>query len=548
MTDTAVDSAVAATAVPDASVQEKRTHPISPLVSGLAGIRNAIFPAVAAFIAMQDEPWAILAALAIAVVIILVSAGFAYLAWRRLTYIVGHEDIRVESGVVSRAARSVPFERIQDVSLEQSLLPRLFGLVKVKFETGAGGGDDLVLHYLAQAEGERLRDVIKARKSGDIAPKVAVEGPAGDAPAPEKSDVIFAMDEKRLFTFGFFEFSLAVFAVIAGLFQYAETFISVELWDSDLWAEWANGTEGFVSGLGFATQIMSILAGLLVFVAVGSITGIVRTLLRDWDFTLELDGRNFRRRRGMFTKTDVVMPAHRVQAIKLGTGFLRRRFGWHGLKFVSLAHDSGSASHDVAPFAQMEELRPIARRAGFAIDPQAGTEWHRGSRNYRIDSAIIEFSVFALIAIMVAIVFPLTEFASPWFAVIPLLAGAIFGARQLFLWRYDYNALDAHHFFVRTGWLAPKRDVASRVKLQSIEIARGPIAQRRGYATLALGLAGGTLNFEGLPFDRAVDLRAAILDSIAGTDFSELNDPQSGTPDQTRRSDQLGLSSNFAAT
>jgi len=45
---------------------------------------------------------------------------------------------------------------------------------------------------------------------------------------------------------------------------------------------------------------------------VGMLSGIVRTFLRDWDFRLERTSKGFRRRRGMFTRTDVVMPVHRV--------------------------------------------------------------------------------------------------------------------------------------------------------------------------------------------------------------------------------------------
>ena len=118
----------------------------------------------------------------------------------------------MESGVLSRAARSVPFERIQDISLEQSLVPRMLGLVSVKFETGAGGADDLALQYLTQSEGERLREVIKARREGAADPLPA------DPDAPEQAaetapQILFAMSEKRLLTFGLFEFSLAIFAV-----------------------------------------------------------------------------------------------------------------------------------------------------------------------------------------------------------------------------------------------------------------------------------------------------------------------------------------------
>ena len=501
-----------------------RTHPLSLAVRAGESVRQSLFPMVAAFLALRDNSWAIFAALGVGLAIAALSAGFAYLGWRRLTYTVGAEDIRVESGVLSRAARSVPFERVQDISLEQSLVPRMLGLVSVKFETGAGGADDLALQYLTQSEGERLREVIKARREGAADPATA--GPDAPEQAVEAApDVLFAMGEKRLLTFGLFEFSLAIFAVIAGLFQYADSFVSFNLLDSDRLTGWLNGTGGFLSGLGLVTQIVSVLAGLLVFAVVGSLTGIVRTALRDWDFVLEKTDKGFRRRRGMFTKTDVVMPAHRVQAVTVSTGFIRRRFGWHGLKFVSLAQDSGGASHDVAPFATLDEIAPIAQAAGFAIEPQTGTggEWQRGSRLYRIDGALFDLAGMSLVACGVAISLSLTEVASPLLALIPLAIGIVLAARQMFLWRFDFNAIDGTYFFLRRGWLAPRLDVASRVKLQSVEIARGPIAQRRGYATLRLGLAGGTLDFEGLPIERAVELRAAILASIARTDFSELN-------------------------
>lgn len=500
--------------------EAKRTDVMSFAVRAVASLHNAFVPMAAAYFALSDTSWGITAAIGIGAMVVILSAGFAFISWRKLTYTVGAEDIRVDSGVISRSARSVPFERIQDVSLEQKLIPRFFGLVSVKFETGAGGGEDLALSFLSEEEGERLREVIKARKGGTA---IAVEGEAAEAAIVEPVDVLFAMDERRLFTFGVFEFSLAVFAVLAGLFQYAETFMSIELYDAEFWTENFAGPGSWIAAWGPVAQIVGALTGLFTLVVVGSLTGLVRTFLRDWGFVLERSEKGFRRRRGLLTKTDVVMPIHRVQAVTVTTGFLRRRFGWFGLKFVSLAQDSGSASHDVAPFAKMAELAPIAKAAGFATEPSEGSKWLRGSRAFRIDSAIIEFAIFALIACSIATGFYFSDQVSPLWALIPLGAGALFATRQLFLWRFDYNALGEQFLFIRRGWLAPKLEVASRIKLQSVEIAQGPIARRRGYATLKLGLAGGALQVEGLPLTRAVELRTAILDSIAQTDFSEIN-------------------------
>src|SRR5690606_27737066 len=240
----------------------------------------------------------------------------------------------------------VPYERIQDVSLEQGPLARVFGLVEVRFETGAGGKDELKLAYLKAAEGGRLREVVRERRDDAVAAAGETEAHAAE-PAAE---VLFAMAPHRLITFGLFEFSLAVVAVVAGAAQQLDFLLPFDPWDFDEWQERLAGPGAWLSGLGRTAQIVGgiIAAGSLLLV--GFATGLMRTFLRDWGFTLERTAKGFRRRRGLLTRTDVVMPAHRVQALAFGTGILRRRFGWHGLKFVSLAQDAGASSHDVAPF------------------------------------------------------------------------------------------------------------------------------------------------------------------------------------------------------
>ena len=53
------------------------------------------------------------------------------------------------------------------------------------------------------------------------------------------------------------------------------------------------------------------------------------SVLRDYGFRLEETPKGLRRRRGLLTRTDTVMPIHRVQALKVTTRIFRRRFGWH---------------------------------------------------------------------------------------------------------------------------------------------------------------------------------------------------------------------------
>ena len=501
----------------------RRTEPVGLLVRGAGSLRQLIPALIAAAYFLRDEPrWLLIATLPAIIVALGATVFVAWLQWRRLTYRVGEQDVRVESGVLSRAARSIPYERIQDVSLEQGPLARIFGLVEVRFETGAGGKDELKLAYLTEAEGERLREVVRERRENEA---LAAGGHAeGVVAAEPQGQVLFSIGPRRLLTFGLFEFSLAVVAVVAGAVQQFDFLLPFEPWDFDAWQDRLAGPGAWLAGLGATAQVVGGAIAVLSLLAVGFATGLVRTVLRDWGFTLERTARGFRRRRGLLTRTDVVMPAHRVQALTFTTRVIRRRFGWHGLKFVSLAQDAGAASHDVAPFARWRELEPIARAAEFD-PPTDGLDWRRGMVRYRVDQALIAGAVALLAALVAFVMLSATDAASPLLALIPLGASVAIAIWEAFLWRFERHALDARQIYSRRGWLAPKTDVASRVKLQSVEIAQGPLARRRGYATLHLGLAGGKMAIEGVPAERAHELREAILGSIAATDFSRLAQP-----------------------
>lgn len=490
----------------------RRTAPLGVLVGAASDIRQSLLPAAAGAYGLQDQFGGIGFVAAFALLALAIGAIGAFLKWWRTTYVVGAEDIRLESGVIRRAARSVPYERIQDVSLEQPPLARIFGLAQVRFETGAGGADEIALSYLPLAEGEALRELVRERKEDETEPTAAapegrVEEPAGQ--------VLFAMPPRRLVTFGLFEFSLAAVAVVAGAGQQFDFLLPFELWDWDEWRGSLDGPLAKAAALGPAAQALGVFAAVLALLGIGFATGLARTINRDWGFVLERTAKGFRRRRGLFTKTDVVMPAHRVQAVALRTRWLRRRFGWHELKFVSLAQDDKAGSHVVAPFAQLGEIAPIARAAGFPL-PGDDIAWQRPARRAFIDRAALG----ALVPLAAAI--GLTFSPMPALALLPLAAIPLIALRQALLWPRSRHAIDARQIYSRRGWLAPRIDVASRVKLQSIEIAQGPLARRGGYATLRLGLAGGTLSFDALPLPEARAMRAAVLDSMAGVDFSRL--------------------------
>lgn len=496
----------------------RRTSPASILATGGMGVVQSILPMVAVLVGSGMRNWGVAIAVLVAMGIVALNFLVASLAWWRTQYRIGASDVRVLKGLVSRQARSVPFERIQDVSLEEKLLPRLLGLVEVRFETGAGRGDELKLAFVGRREGEALRETVRARLEGGRAREASDE--AGDRLGPETQVApLFTMGPQRLLVFGLFEFSLVVFAVLGGAAQQFDFLLPFDPWDLKDWeAQFAGSNAAVASwlaGIGWAARLVGMLLVVAALALVGLATGIMRTFAREWGFRLERTAKGFRRRRGLFTRTDVVMPVHRVQALRVTTGVLRRLGGWHGLSFISLAGDAGSANHSVAPFAKMPELAPIAREAGFAL-PGEDTRWHRPSAHFRADWAIIS----ALVPLLVALI--LVALGAPWQAGAAVLVAVILAARQLLLRRFERHALEPTQLLARTGWLSPRTTVAVRAKLHSVELVRGPLSRLRGYASLRFGLAGGRLKIDGVPHADALEMRAAVLSSIAKVDFSEL--------------------------
>lgn len=505
----------------------RRTSPLSFVVRAITGLRNLLFPALALLFGsrgMDDGEAFVIPAIAF---MVLISAILTWIAWRHFRYRLGEEDIRVEHGLLSRSARTVPYERIQDVSLEQALVPRLFGMVEVKFETGAGGKDELKLAYVTEAEGAALREAVRVRKSGEAVE--AAESADFAVPAEESAHTLFAMGARRLALFGIFEFSLVIFAVLGGLAQQFDSLLSFDLWDLDRWLRLLAGPGHWLAELGPVVQMIGVVLALGVLALIGLATGIVRTVLRDWRFRLEETPKGLRRRRGLLTRTDVVMPLHRVQALKVTTGMIRRRFGWHGLEVVSLGLDEKSGSHVVVPFATIDEIAPVVRVTGFDL-PSEGLEWRRASARYRRNNAALRAGPMLLLAIVLATVLPPLAAALPVEARFPLflpsivlaaLAGFL-AVRARFLWKHEQHAMDGARLYARHGWLAPRLDIAAPIKLQSVEIAQGPLARRGGYASLRFGVAGGTLALRGIPLAEARAIRDAVLASIAPVDFSRL--------------------------
>lgn len=442
-------------------VADTRLHPFTLVIRTLRGLPQAAGGVAAYALAARDlERLFVLVPIAFAI-----AGGIALLAWSRFRYGLGAREIVIEQGVLSRQRRVIPFERIQDIAIERRLLARLLGVATIRIETGGSAADEGQLESIGLADAERLRDVVRGAKPQ------AAGAPTADRAAAEP--LLFAMSLGRVLYSGLFQFSLVF---IAAIFAFLQNVDELGLIDRRVVAErWLDVPPEQWLLLSLAT------AGALVLL--GFFAGVARALARDYGFRLTRAASGLRRRRGLFTLSETVIPMRRMQVARIESGLVSRVLGWHGLAFQTLGADHRweQGAQAAAPFARMEEIVPILAEADFP-DPATTASWRRSPRR----SILRRGLGTATIALVLSGLALLWEGRAALAAAVAVLLAALLAAR----WTRHRHAEGEAALFVADGLLKRRTQIMPWGRLQAVSVVAGPLQRRLGLATVAVDTAG----------------------------------------------------------
>ena len=467
------------TELADTLGEPRRLHPATLLARWLKIVPQLIAAGIALAVSAgrRGTTDVLLTFGAVAGIGALAAAGFALLYWWRFTYAIHPGEIVIEKGLLHRQRRVIPFDRIQDVAIEQRLLARIFGTARVRIETGGSASNEGNLDMIALGDAHALRDFV--RRGAAPAPTGAPAQADGDSPSElhEAEPLLFSIAFPRLLLAGLFNFSLIFIAAIMGFLEYLDQ-LGLVRWEDLVTAESAERAASILS-------VRVAASALLVLLVLGLVAGVARTVARDFGFTLTRSPAGFRRRRGLFTLSEVVIPLRRTQVAVIDSGWIARLFGWYALSFQTLGADRKEGGVQVAaPFARMDELLPILAEAGFP-EPPPRTTFHILPRR-AIVARIMPYLLLSLIAAAAALlVEPLVAIAAA--------AMLVLGALAALRWRKHAWLIAPDALFVSSGLFRRRLWILPHVKTQAIFVSRGPIQRPLGLASLLVDTAGGQL-------------------------------------------------------
>ena len=493
--------------------QEHRLHPLSWLFVLVAQLKQFIVPLLVLLFAGSgksggaygNDTWGLIA------VAVLVAVSLAeYFTYR---YRLHADGIVIRSGWLHRSVREIPFARIHNVSLQQTILHRLVGVAEVRLESAGGVKPEAQMRVLRLDQALALEAMVRHR-SFDPAQTHLESAPAAAGSAP-----LLTLSTGELVRLGLISNRgmLVVAAAFGALAQTGDNVFGmlVERWGKVAFGGLSQWVGGHLhdSVLGIVVTAGSLLLMALVLVRLLSV---LLAILQYHGFTLSEDAGRLRVERGLLARSRSSARRRRIQAWTLREGVLHRWFDRRSLRVDTATGQRGKQEQHT-----LKDLAPIAtpQRCDALIQhflPDAGwdaLDWQPLHRHawLRIAGPGLLFALIAIAALG-------WRFGSWGLLALALLPLQLWRARRIAnACGYACNGRLAAW---RTGWLSKTWNFAEVDKLQALRLAQSPLDRRLGMASLLLDTAGASpfgapLHLRHLPLSAAQALSARLGSQLA---------------------------------
>jgi putative membrane protein len=276
------------------------------------------------------------------VVLALLVSGAVYGAasWLRTKYWIEADELRVDTGVVSRQSRRIRVDRLQGIDIVQPFVARLFGLAELRMDVAGGGAREGSLAFLTLADAQALRETLLQRR--DVVRAAELEPVVGDSladlPPPRAPERVLARLDLRTLLVGLLLspetllFTIAAVAWAVALLRFG----------------WFGGVAGAVPVLG------------------GFALAQLRKLTAYYAFTVSTAPSGLQITRGLLELNAQTVTLSMVQGLVVSEPWMWRGLGWARLD-VAVAGQVGSDSQGrpsastVMPVAPRDVVLALAR-------------------------------------------------------------------------------------------------------------------------------------------------------------------------------------------
>lgn len=416
------------------STEGRRSHPATPVVRAWLWLLAA--GAWAARSVLEGDGSYTEAGLVVGGAVLL-GLGVGYVLWAFTYFVIDGTELRIDSGVLFKQSRRMPYERIQSIDIAQPLGARVFGLAELRIEMAGGEQSRTRLAFLRLDEARGLRRTLLEHTSGRAGAAAARDTGEDGATDGDRSTLITAVPPGRLIGALVLSTDFLLVIVMTAL-------VAVALLVS-LAATVFAGSDGLTASV----LPLALASGGWLFTLVRS------RIFEQWGFRLSYTSNGLRVDRGLFNRISQSIPVDRVQGVVIEQRLVWRLFGWYRLRVDTAGYSRGEDVKDddststLLPVGRLETIRHVVGAVLPGVDPSAVPTRRAPGR-------------------------------SAWFAPIG--------------WRFRAVGYDERVIVVTRGWLTHRVDVVPHAKTQSVRTLQGPLQRRLGLADVVVDTTKGPVD------------------------------------------------------
>lgn len=413
--------------------------------------------------------------------------------WFFYRFAVDARNVYIKSGMLFKTERKARLDRVQSIDVNRPLMARLLGLAELKFDVADGDSSALRVQFLKYADARALREQLLARVR-TLKADVAESSPAASAPA----DQLAHRDMTDRLSDHLTENFLGV--KDAGEQHIVKVPVARLLGSMVLSLGWVVGLLFLLAmgGLMFwAEMSLGAIFASNVAVILTIVSSTWKRFNTGFNFSLSTSPDGLKTRFGFTDTTTQTLPEGRIQRISVEQPLLWRLAGWYRIKVTLLGKgsDQGEFAGELLPVGTLDDVMrvlplvlPAQQDGGVSPDQLlAGLAGSGTDQGFTVSPASARWFD------------PLT-YRRNGFAVTPLL------------------------LLVRSGRWVRRLTFVPHRKVQSFELAQGPLQKKAGLAHLSLRVAGGTLSTSVHNADaevaRALTVRLAQIGVAAESPYS----------------------------
>lgn len=486
----------------------KRLDPRCILISAVEYIKQFLFPIIISIISGSRRSdnmfWIVFGIPAMFGVFAILFSVWRYYFMR---YGVIEGALKIQQGLIWKGDRTIPLERIQNVTVRQNFFERILNIGTVAVETAGGAGEEAKLTSLSMTNAEELRHLLLGSKVE------ASETESDETYRVEIRDLALAgaLQNRALYLIGL----VLGFAndSVGDLVRFIANGIkripmSSQLENNPIW---------FVIAFTIAT---------LVFLLIGWIASMLMNVIQYYNFTVSRTERGLSVQYGSVSTYKASVPIKKIQSIQTAQPWLFRVFGLSQLRVSSIGGGAGpnpseaavSGSILLAPICRPTVLRRLSQLVFnslqldelkyFRVDPSI-------KLRKLIGLTLFIFIAGSLIAITHALFHPrLFSWIGYSILVVVYFVGIWNISRQ---YQRMGVAVTPDFVVLRTGVIGEFVTIIPRKNVQTIDEHNAPFLNRRALRDLTISTPVNKITIPCLPKEYAAQLREFLMDQKSHT-------------------------------